>query len=194
MPDSLETAETSGLQAGRSGSNSSLTMTRPKTLRPDMETSQRCPSVMIPMELPDRRWFMDPLSWAAAFLICALAVAFLRSMLRLRVEAAFGLSLCLNQEQVLGRCHENVYEFSSVVGANRIREDMVTLELAMKIGRDIDLGHLSPALYGHVNPYGILARFSGPSRGRFRHGYNLYLLAMTGQSFPRPKPRRTGAS
>ena len=23
-----------------------------------------------------------------------------------------------------------------------------------KIGRDIDLGHLSPALYGHVNPYG----------------------------------------
>ena len=40
----------------------------------------------------------------------------------------------------------------------------------------------------------ILARFSGPSRGRFRHGHNLYLLAMTGQSFPRPKPRRTGAS
>ena len=25
----------------------------------------------------------------------------------------------------------------------------------------------------------ILARFSGPSRGRFRHGHNLYLLAMT---------------
>ena len=25
----------------------------------------------------------------------------------------------------------------------------------------------------------ILARFSGPSRGRFRHGYNLYFLAMT---------------
>ena len=23
-----------------------------------------------------------------------------------------------------------------------------------RIGRDIDLGHLSPALYGHVNPYG----------------------------------------
>ena len=22
-----------------------------------------------------------------------------------------------------------------------------------RIGRDIDLGHLSPALYGHVNPY-----------------------------------------
>ena len=40
----------------------------------------------------------------------------------------------------------------------------------------------------------ILARFSGPSRGRFRHGHNLYLLAMTGQSFSRPKPRRTGAS
>ena len=40
----------------------------------------------------------------------------------------------------------------------------------------------------------ILARFYGPSRGRFRHGHNLYLLAMTGQSFPRPKPRRTGAS
>ena len=40
----------------------------------------------------------------------------------------------------------------------------------------------------------ILARFSGPSRGRFRHGHNLYLLAMTPQSFPRPKPRRTGAS
>ena len=33
----------------------------------------------------------------------------------------------------------------------------------------------------------------GPSRGRFRHGHNLYLLAMTGQSFPRSKPRRTGA-
>ena len=40
----------------------------------------------------------------------------------------------------------------------------------------------------------ILARFSGPSRGRFRHGHNLYLLAMIGQSFPRSKPRRTGAS
>ena len=40
----------------------------------------------------------------------------------------------------------------------------------------------------------ILARVSGPSRGRFRHGHNLYLLAMTGQSFPRPKPRRTGPS
>ena len=25
----------------------------------------------------------------------------------------------------------------------------------------------------------ILARFYGPSRGRFRHGHNLYLLAMT---------------
>ena len=25
----------------------------------------------------------------------------------------------------------------------------------------------------------ILARVSGPSRGRFRHGHNLYLLAMT---------------
>ena len=25
----------------------------------------------------------------------------------------------------------------------------------------------------------ILARFSGPSRGRFWHGHNLYLLAMT---------------
>ena len=23
-----------------------------------------------------------------------------------------------------------------------------------RIGRDINLGHLSPALYGHVNPYG----------------------------------------
>ena len=23
-----------------------------------------------------------------------------------------------------------------------------------RIGHDIDLGHLSPALYGHVNPYG----------------------------------------
>ena len=23
-----------------------------------------------------------------------------------------------------------------------------------RIGRDIDFGHLSPALYGHVNPYG----------------------------------------
>ena len=68
------------------------------------------------------------------------------------------------------------------------------LRAERRIGRDIDLGHLSPALYGHVNPYGILARFSGPSRGRFRHGYNLYLLAMIGQSFPRPKPRRTGAS
>ena len=40
----------------------------------------------------------------------------------------------------------------------------------------------------------ILARFYGPSRGRFRHGHNLYLLAMIGQSFPRSKPRRTGAS
>ncbi len=28
----------------------------------------------------------------------------------------------------------------------------------------------------------ILARFSGPSRGRFRHGHNLYLMAMTGGS------------
>ena len=39
----------------------------------------------------------------------------------------------------------------------------------------------------------ILARFSGPSRGRFRHGHNLYLLAMPWQSFPRSKSRRTGA-
>ena len=40
----------------------------------------------------------------------------------------------------------------------------------------------------------ILARFSGPSRGRFRHGHNLYLMAMPWQSFSRPKPPRTGAS
>ena len=40
----------------------------------------------------------------------------------------------------------------------------------------------------------ILARFFGPSRGRFRHGHNLYLMAMTWQSFSRPKPPRTGAS
>ena len=40
----------------------------------------------------------------------------------------------------------------------------------------------------------ILARFSGPSRGRFRHGHNLYPMAMPWQSFSRPKPRRTGAS
>ena len=28
------------------------------------------------------------------------------------------------------------------------------LRAAGRIGLDIDLGHLSPALYGHVNPYG----------------------------------------
>ena len=60
---SSETERTGRLQVDRSGSNSSLTMTKPKTSRSDMEASQRCPSVMISMELPDRRWLMDPFNW-----------------------------------------------------------------------------------------------------------------------------------
>ena len=31
----------------------------------------------------------------------------------------------------------------------------------------------------------ILARFSGPSRGRFRHGHNLYFLAITVAQTPK---------
>ena len=31
---------------------------------------------------------------------------------------------------------------------------LVRMRAEGRIGRDIDLGHLSPALYGHVNPYG----------------------------------------
>ena len=38
----------------------------------------------------------------------------------------------------------------------------------------------------------IVARFSGPSRGRFRHGHNLYLLAMPGQLFPEAQAPKNG--
>ena len=41
----------------------------------------------------------------------------------------------------------------TLTGADR---DLVAIRRGAEggIGRNIDLGHLSPALYGHVNPYG----------------------------------------
>ena len=38
----------------------------------------------------------------------------------------------------------------------------------------------------------ILARFYGPSRGRFRHGHNLYLLAMTVTVVPEAQAPKNG--
>ena len=81
------------MQVGLSESNTSLTMTTPKTSRSANDTLRRWSPMVISMRSCARRWSIDPFSCPVAFLMCLIEVAIFRRILRSNANCVFGLSL-----------------------------------------------------------------------------------------------------
>ena len=104
------------------------------------------------------------------------------------VESRRDLASCHGSIGRIARAHSWSYRSDNPICTRTMRRRDAGVEADAREWADLAFG----VAKNPIARVSILARVSGPSRGRFRHGHNLYLLAMTVAVVPEAQAPKNG--